>query len=156
MITIQHLRSFGNEIKLAGLFDKAKEKATELAAKATTKAQQGLEGAGASIAKGMTEHSDSVGHGLGSGLSAHAEEVGRGMGRGFAEHMGEGGTKLMEGGHKALKDLAANPKVRAGAAAAGTLYAGSKIYGAVRQHHRDKDQRRIADALERMSPPKKG
>jgi rubrerythrin len=124
------------QAKSASVLDRAKDKATQV-----------LEAAGAATARGAASQAGPAGGAAGKALAEHAPEVGRGMGRGIAEYGAEAGGRLVEGASEKMRAAIRSNKGRAaivGAAAIG----GAKAY---QQHKRDKNQKRIADALERIA-----
>jgi hypothetical protein len=72
----------------------------------------------------------------------------------MAKHFGNAGSELLHGARRAAEETLKNPKVRAGLGAGALALGGLKAHSMYRQHERDKDQRRIADALESLSKKK--
>lgn len=154
-------RAFSEEIKTSAgtsLFgavkEKIKEKAKDVGAAASESAGHKGRELGSAIGEGIAQHAPAVGSHLGAGIAQHAGPVGEGIGKGMAQHFGHAGGELIHGARRAAEDIAKSPKVRAGAAIGALAYGGLKAHQLHRQNKRDKDQRRIADALETLS--KKG
>lgn len=131
------------QAKIAGVGDKAKA----LVDAVSEKARQAAESLGSSAARGLAGGAPEVGDQLGKAMAAHGGDVGRGIGKGLAEHGSEAGKRLAEGVAERFNKGIRSPKGVAG------LAVGSGLIGLQqhRQYKRDKDQRRMADALERIA-----
>ncbi|MGA1354080.1 MAG: hypothetical protein ACO32I_04800 [Candidatus Limnocylindrus sp.] len=106
---------------------------------------------GRNMGRGIAEHAPQVGRSMGQGLAEHAPQVGQSIGRGMGEHLSDVGGKALTSAVDKLKEYGRSPYVRGAGATLGTLYVGSKVYGAHKQRERDKRMERMTAALEAMA-----
>ena len=120
------------------------------AAAARAPARAAAEEVGATLGR----HAEGIGSSMGQGIAKHAPEVGQSIGKGLGEHLSRSGGEALKHTIAAVKEYGRDPHVRAGGAALGTLYLGSKAYGAHKEHQRDQRNERIAKALETLASRK--
>jgi hypothetical protein len=110
---------------------------------------------GRAAAEGVAEaakvHGEEIGRNIGRGIAEHAPQVGQSIGRGMGEHLSDVGGKALTSAVDKLKEYGRSPYVRGAGATLGTLYVGSKVYGAHKQRERDKRMERMTAALEAMA-----
>jgi hypothetical protein len=76
--------------------------------------------------------------------------AGHAMGEGIAQHMQRAGSDAVRGGMKAVGEAAKTPKALAAGGAALGVAAGAKAHSTKKQNDRDKTQKQILEAVQRM------
>jgi hypothetical protein len=159
-------KAFVKEVKLAsirermtqaaqGVVSEASDKVRELAGRVAEPVTEGAKKQvgelAAEGARALEAQAKPIGQAMGAGIAEHAPAVGRAMGEGIGEHLSDVGGRALTSAVDKIKEYGKSPYVRGTGAALGTLYAGSKIYGAHKQHQRDKRMERMTTALEALA-----
>jgi len=131
--------------------EKAREAASRVTEPVTEGARRQVSELAAEGARALEAQAKPIGQAMGAGIAEHAPAVGRAMGEGIGGHLSDAGGKALTSAVDKLKEYGKSRYVRGTGAALGTLYAGSKIYGAHKQNQRDKRMERMTAALEALA-----